>query len=192
MHNGITIYGDPFTAGKLAAVANEFPDIWSDQGIVNIPEDEQMPIPLKSDTDPKPSRVYPLREKDRDVVNITFDNLYDKEKMVQTNYLTRFSYPVFVVWRDIPKGRKGRVIVDIRNLNKITESDTYPMPLQADIVAVIAGYKYITVIDTSGYFYQFRVKLDNRHKLIVVSYKGQEQFNIAIIGYKGLLPYIQR
>ena len=41
-----------------------------------------MPIPLKSDIDPKLSRVYPLGEKDRDVVNITFDNLYDKEKMV--------------------------------------------------------------------------------------------------------------
>ena len=131
-----------------------------------------MPIPLKSNTDPKLSRVYPLGEKDRDVVDITFDNLYDKEKMVQINHLTRFSYPVFVVQRDIPKGRKGRVIVDIRGLNKITESDTYPIPLQADIIAAIAGYKYITVVDTSGYFYQFRVILDNRYKLIVVSYRG--------------------
>ena len=40
MHNGITIYGNLSTAGKLAAVVNEFPDIWSDQGVVNIPEDE--------------------------------------------------------------------------------------------------------------------------------------------------------
>ena len=27
-------------------------------------------------------RVYPLKEKDKDVVNIIFDNLYDKEKIV--------------------------------------------------------------------------------------------------------------
>ena len=56
-----------------------------------------MPIPFKSNIDPKLSKVYPLRKKDRDVVNTTFDNLYDKEKMVWINYPTRFSYLVFVV-----------------------------------------------------------------------------------------------
>ena len=151
-----------------------------------------MPILFKSNIDPKPSRVYPLREKDRDVINIIFDNLYDKEKIVWINYLTRFSYLVFVVQRDTPKGRKNRVIVNIRKLNRITELDTYPMPLQSDIIAAIAGYKYITVVDTSRYFYQFRIKLDNRYKLIVVSHKKQKQFNIAIIGYKGSPFYIQR
>ena len=40
MYNGITTYGDLSIAVQLTAVANELPDIWSDQGIVNIPEDE--------------------------------------------------------------------------------------------------------------------------------------------------------
>lgn len=31
-----------------------------------------------------------------------------------------------------PGSRKGRVVVDIRGLNKITESDSYPLPLQTD------------------------------------------------------------
>ena len=54
-------------------------------------------IPLKTDVNPKLSRVYPLGEKDKDIINITFDNLYDKEKIVWINYLTRFNYLVFVV-----------------------------------------------------------------------------------------------
>ena len=41
-----------------------------------------MLIPLKSNIDPKLSKVYPLGKKDKDVINITFDNLYDKEKIV--------------------------------------------------------------------------------------------------------------
>ena len=41
-----------------------------------------MPIPFKSNIDPKLSRVYPLGEKDRDIVNTTFDNLYDKDKII--------------------------------------------------------------------------------------------------------------
>ena len=149
-----------------------------------------MPIPFKTDVNPKLSRVYPLGEKDKNMIDITFDNLYDKGKMVWINYPTKFSYPVFVVQRDISKGRKGRVIVNIRGLNKIIKLDIYLIPLQSDIIAAIAGYKYIIVIDTSGYFHQFRIKLDNRYKLIIVSYRGQEQFNIAIIGYNGLLFYI--
>ena len=40
-----------------------------------------MLIPLKSNIDPKLSRVYPLREKDRNVIHIIFDNLYDKKKI---------------------------------------------------------------------------------------------------------------
>ena len=39
-------------------------------------------IPLKSNVNPKLSRVYPLGEKDRNIVNIIFDNLYNKEKIV--------------------------------------------------------------------------------------------------------------
>ena len=55
---------------------------------------------------------------------------------------TPYGYSVFVVWRTIhflgkASTRKGRVVVDIRGLNKITESDSYPMSLQADITALI-------------------------------------------------------
>ena len=192
MHNGITVYGEMSTAMKLAAVADEFPDIWTDQGVVDIPEDEWMPIPLKDGADPKPSRVYPLGERDRKIIDDTFDKLHDQGKMVWTSYPTKFSYPVFVVWRNLPKGPKGRAVIDIRGLNKITEPDTYPMPLQSDVISAVAGYKFITVVDASGYFHQFRVQVADRHKLTVVSHRGQEQFNVAIMGYKGSPPYVQR
>ena len=41
-----------------------------------------MPIPLKSNIDPKLFKVYPLGKKDKDIINTTFDNLYDKDKIV--------------------------------------------------------------------------------------------------------------
>ena len=59
--SGITIYGNQEEASQIAAVAQEFPEIWTDQGTtVDIPEDEWMPIPLKPDAISKPSRVYPV------------------------------------------------------------------------------------------------------------------------------------
>ena len=43
--------------------------------------------------------------------------------------------------------RKGRVVVDIRGLNKISESDAYPMPFQLNVISAVQGAKYITVVD---------------------------------------------
>ena len=194
MPSGLTIYGLPEAAEQIASVATEFPEIWTDRGTtVDIPEEEWMPIPLKEDAQPKPSRVYPVSQKDKEVINEAFDKLHQQGKMAWSNQPTPFSYPVFVVWRNMPDGsRKGRVVVDIRGLNKITESDSYPLPLQGDITSSVAGFPYISVVDAVGWFHQFNVRHRDRHKLTVVSHRGQEQSNVALMGYKGSPPYVQR
>ena len=93
----------------------------------------------------------------------------------------------------MPNGsRKGRVVINIRGLNKITESDTYPLSLQSDITSAIIEYPYISTIDENGYFHQFSVRYKDRYKLTVISHRGQEQYNIALMGYKGSPPYVQR
>ena len=55
-----------------------------------------------------------------------------------------YAFLVFVVWRTIYKDgkfiRKGRVVIDIRGLNRITVTDIYPIPLQSDIISLILGY----------------------------------------------------
>ena len=43
-----------------------------------------------------------------------------------------------------------------------------------------------------GYFHQFRVKTEDRQKLTIVSHRGQEESTVALIGYKGSPPYVQR
>lgn len=194
MPNGITVYGTPEVATQIASVADEFPEIWEDQGTtVEIPEEEWMPIPLKPDSKATPSRVYPVSQKDKDVIDETFDKLHKQRKMEWSSQPTPYSYPVFVVWRQLPDGsRKGRVVVDIRGLNKITESDSYPLPLQSDITSAVAGFPYISTVDGNGYFHQFLVRYKDRHKLTVVSHRGQEQYNVALMGYKGSPPYVQR
>ena len=57
------------------------------------------------------------------------------------------------------------------------------MPLQGDIILVVQGAKYISVVDCSGQFHQFLVKPEDRHKFTVVSHRGAEQFNVAAMAY---------
>ena len=105
---------------------------------------------------------------------------------------TPFTYPCFVVWRTVSGQQKARVVVDIRSLNKITSPDTYPVPLQADILNAIAESKYITTVDCSAFFYQWRVKKEHRHRLTVSSHRGQETFKVAVMGFRNSPAYVQR
>ncbi len=120
-----------------------------------------MEIPLVEDWrekyKPGQARVYPVGQTDRDIIDKAFDKLQGQDRAEWTKTSTPFTFSCFVVWRTMPDGsRKGRVVVDIRALNKITMPDAYPVPSQADILAAIHGAKFITTVDCASFFYQWR------------------------------------
>ena len=94
-----------------------------------------MSITLTLDAKISSTRVYSLSTKDKKL-----STLYD--------------FSMFVVWREINEIRKERVVIDIRNLNKISLQDSYSMSLQAIVTAAVAECQYIIVIDVNDYFYQ--------------------------------------
>ena len=136
--SGITIFGnDTKTVQQIANVVCDYLQLWTDTGnVVDVPEDEWMDIPLvenwESKYKPGQARVYPLGQQDGDLVNKAFDRLHHQGRLEWTRTATPFSYPCFVVWRTMPdKSRKGRVVVHIRALSKISMPDAYPVPSQA-------------------------------------------------------------
>ena len=67
-----------------------------------------------------------------------------------------FSFPCFVVWKDTFGGeseRKGRVVVDIRVLNKIIMPDAYFVPSQSEILVEVRNVKVISIVDAISFFY---------------------------------------
>lgn len=117
-----------------------------------------MRIPLKADWEQntsKTAKVYPLERDVKEVVDKTFNKLYEQGRLSWTTKSTLFSYSVFVVWKAMPDGtRKGRAVVDIRGLNSITQANLYPLLLQADLISSIKDCRYITVVDYASFFYQ--------------------------------------
>lgn len=71
-------------------------------------------------------------------------------------------------------------------------NDVYCLPLQEDVISAVKGCNFITVIDAASFFYHWRVHPDDRHKLTVVTHRGQETFNVAVIGFKNSPAYVQR
>lgn len=104
------------------------------------------------------SKVYPLGPKDRAVVDDAFQTL-DHGKMSHTPNDTMTGFPVFVVWwtthepSEEPQ-RKGRAVVDLRGLNKVTVRDVYPIPCQDDILLLTNDKRFIAVLDAPKFFYQ--------------------------------------
>lgn len=133
---------------------------------MNIPEKDWMPINTMPEAKPEPPRVYPVGPQDRELARRT---------------------PA----REGPF-EKGRVVLDIRGLNKVTVPDGYPMPLQSGIISSVTGCPYVSVMDAAGFFQQWLVKLPDRHKLIVVSHRDSEQWNVAVMGFRNSPAYMQR
>jgi hypothetical protein len=200
LSNGITIYGDPNTVEHFQNLVNQFSRLWEDWGrTVQLSTDEMLRVPLLPNWEEKTklsTKVYPLSEKDREIVDHEFDKLQNQGRMSWTTQPTPFAFPVFVVWRTVNSDgntqRKRRVVVDIRGLTKITVADSYPLPLQTDITSAVRGAAFISTVDCASFFYQWEVHPDDRHKLTVVSHRGQESFNVAVMGYKNSPPYVQR
>lgn len=99
---------------------------------------------------------------------------------------------MFVVWRETFFDRKNRMIVDIKELNKITETNNYFMLLQSDVINVVINFRYIFTINAIKYFHQFFVKIIDWYKLTVMLHWDQEQFNITFMKYKKISLYVQR
>ena len=190
---GFTAYGTCLVRDRLFAVASSY-RIWAKTGgFISVPEEEWMPIPLKPGAQPKGARVYQLGPEDQKLIDETFDLLHKEGKMEWSKEPTPYGAPVFVIWQTLPSGeRKRRVVTDIQELNKMALADMYPMPLQAYVIALVAGSKYITVVDAAAFFYQFRVAMQDRQKLTVILHRGQEYFNVAPMGYCRSAAYAQR
>ena len=178
---------------ELANLMNSYQNIFRNfDSIVNIFENEWMLINLKSETVFKLNKVYSLKVKNRNFIDAIFDKLHQQDKLHWTIQSISFSYSTFVVWRDTFTNQKKRVVINIRNLNDIIESDSYSLSLQSDIIAEIADSSYISIIDVVSWFHQFNVQRKNRHKFTIVTHWEQEKFNVILMNYKNSFSYVQR
>ena len=71
-------------------------------------------------------------------------------------------------------------------------SDAYFMSLQSNIIEIVVECQFITMIDCSCFFYQWRVHFANRYKLTIITHRDQETFNVTIMKFRNSFFYVQR
>ena len=82
--------------------------------------------------------------------------------------------------------------MNIWDLIQVTVSDAYSLSLQSDITAAIAECRYISVMNSKDFFYQWQVTKTDWKKLTIVSHQELETFNIILMSYKESLLYSQQ
>ena len=164
--------------------------------MVDISEDEWMKISLIDNWQelykPEQVKVYSLGVKDCELVNEAFDKLYEQSCMIWTTQSTPCTYHCFLVWKTTLTEQKSCVVVNIQALNQITMSDTYSVSNQMNILTAVQEADYIFTVNCAFFFYQWRVKSQDCHKLTVSSHWGQEMFNITVMRYRNSSVYVQQ
>jgi hypothetical protein len=77
-------------------------------------------------------------------------------------------------------------------MNATTVKDSYPLPLQPDIIYTLLGCKFITVFDALSFFDQWLVADEDQSRFTCNTADGQLRFNVAVVGYCGSVQYVQR
>lgn len=130
--------------------------------------------------DPTPIRLRPYR------IPMNHKHIVDKaiDEMLESGIIRRshssFAFPVVIV--DKKDGTK-RFCVDFRKLNKVTKTDSYPLPLIDDMLALLSGARYFTALDLKSGYWQVKMAEEDKEKTaFTVPHRGLFEFNSMPFG----------
>jgi hypothetical protein len=192
--NEIIVYGILSVRQQLFNTVEEY-SLWDEieNTVMKVSEKKWISVTLKSEVKIETIKIYLMSSKERDLIDQTFNKLHEQNKMHWTTKSIVHDASIFVIWRQTSSDdRKEKIVVDIRELNKIVKANSYSMSLQIDIISTIADSKFIFVINAAVFFYKFRVQKKNKHKLTVVSHREQKYFSMISMNFKNSSAYAQR
>ncbi|KHJ83155.1 reverse transcriptase, partial [Oesophagostomum dentatum] len=117
------------------------------------------------------------------------------EEMLRTRLIepstSKFASPIVLVKKGSNKDQ-WRFTVDYRQINAITENETYCIPHMQDIIDLASGKEIYSVLDFKSGFFQ--IPLDRKHKerTAFSSFLGLFQFTVMAQGLKGAPGTFQR
>lgn len=122
----------------------------------------------------------------------------EMEKMLNLKIISHskspFNSPVWVVPKkdDVNGEKQWRIVIDYRNLNKITIPDKYPLPNITDIIDQLGNAKYFSVLDLVSGFHQIEVNPIHRAKTAFTVLGSHYEFNRLPFGLINSAPAFQR
>ena len=169
---------------QMKSLIHEFKDIFSDlPGLTDkIVHDIDV-----GDSAPIRQAPYRLNPKKIEIVKSEIESMLEADIIEPSS--SPYSSPIIVLTKE---DGSARICVDLRKVNDVSKSDSYPLPRIDDLIDKIGSAKYLSKFDArKGYF---QVKLTDRAKLATAFATpfGLFQFKRMCYGVKGGPATFQR
>jgi hypothetical protein len=92
---------------------------------------------------------------------------------------SRYGAPVLFTPK---KDGTPRMVIDYREINKITVKNGYPLPATEELFPVVHGSNYFSKIDLFSGYYQIRIAEEDREKTAFVTRYGSYEFLVLPMG----------
>jgi hypothetical protein len=92
---------------------------------------------------------------------------------------SRFGAPVLFTPK---KDGTPRMVIDYREVNKITVRNGYPLPTPEELFPIVQGARYFSKIDLHSGYYQIRIAEEDREKTAFVTRYGSYEFLVLPMG----------
>ena len=87
---------------------------------------------------------------------------------------------------------KYRLCIDFRKVNKLTKTDSFPLPVIQDALDGLADAKYFSIIDLRSAFLQLPLHPRDRQKTAFITKQGLFEFTVLPFGLKNSPAVFQR
>lgn len=89
-------------------------------------------------------------------------------------------------------GKEWRFCVDYRRLNAVTKHDSFPMPRVDEMLDLLGGHSYFSVLDAASGYHQIPLEEESGQKATVVTPENAYKWNVVSFGLTGAPAHFQR
>lgn len=134
-------------------------------------------------------RPYRCSLGDREEIEKQISQLL-KNELIEESY-SPFAAPVTLAFKR-DEGKKSRLCIDFRDLNKIIVPQPQPFPLIEDLMVKTINCKYFTTLDINSAFWSIPLRISDRAKTGFVTQEGHYQWTCLPFGLKTSPAIFQR
>lgn len=113
-----------------------------------------------------------------------------QNKLIEESY-SPFAAPVTLAYKK-EEGRKCRLCIDFRDLNKIVVPQSQPFPLIEDLMIKTRHCKFFSTLDINSAFWAIPLKVEDRKKTAFVTQENHFQWTCLPFGLKTSPAIFQR
>lgn len=134
-------------------------------------------------------RPYRCNFEDKKEIEQQVSKLLEK-KLIEESY-SPFAAPVTLAYKK-EEGRKSRLCIDFRDLNKIVVPQLHPFPLIEDLMIKTRNCKFFSTLDINSAFWSIPLKVEDRKKTAFVTQENHFQWTCLPFGLKTSPAIFQR